>query len=129
MASCKGRSTGPVHPSLKTTIKGQLHGKQIYRYKTGKVDQIVHYEHGIKHGIEEKYYPDGTLQSRTNYINGCVKDEYSEEKVFLTTGRTTRSIHTIEYLPVPGNTIKNGWNNKTKHGWEREYIDDVLKQR
>lgn len=104
--------------------QGKLHGKQIYRYKSQKIKQIVHYKHGLKHGVEENYRPDGTLESRNNYVNDCMKDAYLVSTVQLTTGKTALMVNTIEYLPTP--EIKNGWNNKIKHGWEREYRDDEL---
>lgn len=54
---------------------GKMTGEsKLYFYPSGELSEVTNYEDGVKHGVYEKYYLDGTLRLRTKYCHGVMCD-------------------------------------------------------
>jgi len=103
---------------LKAFIKdSHKNGIWTYYFRNGKVKQISQYKGGELEGYKTRHYPNGTISSRTKYVNG--KDEYTieyYESGYVHTKSTTmgEELKTEEFSDSI-NIIKPN-NNKIKSG-------------
>ncbi|AQM73371.1 MORN repeat-containing protein [Noumeavirus] len=61
----------------------QLDGPQIIRSPSGVKKRQIFWVNGKKHGIETEWYNDGSLASKTEYVNGVQHGEFTIYSVSL----------------------------------------------
>lgn len=55
---------------IESYANGKKDGENKYLFKNGNVSEVIVYSAGVKNGIWERYYPDGTTLFTTKYVNG-----------------------------------------------------------
>ncbi|MGJ8665323.1 MAG: toxin-antitoxin system YwqK family antitoxin [Patiriisocius sp.] len=72
---------------------GFLSGRQIYFYKNGQPESILHYSNSIKNGVETNFYENGVIRSTRTYRNG---EELNDEIKYNNDGLISSKEETIK---------------------------------
>ncbi len=89
------RESDEILVSKENYFDGKIHGESISLYPNGDIAEIINYNNGVKQGIWQKYFQEGSIQLEGNYFNDDIEGKfiiYYPGKIIKTSGEYKKSL-------------------------------------